>query len=213
MKDIFRKICVPILSVLAIIGLDQWTKFLVITNLSNIAEKTLRATFKASPDEIWAIKEVPVIKEALVLSFVKNQGMAWGMLQNKQIVFIIITPIVVAALIAIYYRMPFTKKYILLRICDIFLVGGALGNLIDRVARGGNLFHGYVVDMIYAKIINFPVFNIADSFITVGFAILVISMFFVYKEEDFDLIFGTGKNKKESRKNEEIKEVENDENN
>ena len=115
MKDIFRKICVPILSVLAIIGLDQWTKFLVITNLSNIAEKTLRATFKASPDEIWAIKEVPVIKEALVLSFVKNQGMAWGMLQNKQIVFIIITPIVSSLL---RFILAVTSEKCEFRICN-----------------------------------------------------------------------------------------------
>ena len=53
--------------------------------------------------------------------------------------------------------------------------------------------HGYVVDMIYVEIINFPVFNIADSFITVGFALMIFSMIFVYKEKDFDLLFGKKK--------------------
>ena len=54
--------------------------------------------------------------------------------------------------------------------------------------------------MIYVELINFPVFNVADSFVTVGFALLIISMFFVYKEEDFDLLFG--KSKKGEQKNE-----------
>ncbi|MBO4310765.1 MAG: signal peptidase II, partial [Lachnospiraceae bacterium] len=80
------------------------------------------------------------------------------------------------------------KKYSLMRVCVLFLAGGAIGNLIDRVFRG-ELFHGYVVDMIYVEIINFPVFNIADSFITVGFAVLIFSILFVYKEKDFDIIF------------------------
>ena len=85
------------------------------------------------------------------------------------------------------------------------MTGGAIGNLIDRVDlidrnaliggtfQLGNVFHGYVVDMIYAEIINFPVFNVADSFITVGFFLLIFAIIFVYKEKDFDLLFGKAK--------------------
>ena len=123
--------------------------------------------------------------------------MAWGMLQNKQVLFIILTPIVLAALIYFYYKIPFEKKFIIARICLLCLTGGAIGNLIDRIFNGEQLFHGYVVDMIYVEIINFPVFNIADSFITVGFALMIFSMIFVYKEQDFDLLFGSRKKKLE----------------
>lgn len=183
MDKALKKYVLPILSVLAIIAIDQWTKLL---------------TLKYVKDT----QGFYIINKILRIFFVKNEGMAWGMLQNKQIVFIIITPIVIAALIYIFYKMPFDKKYVLMRICLIFLTGGAIGNLIDRVDildreallggvfTAGNVFHGYVVDMIYAEIINFPVFNIADSFITVGFALLMISILFIYKEKDFEFIFG-----------------------
>ena len=173
MDKALKKYVLPILSVIAIIVIDQWTKLL---------------TLKYVKDT----QGFYIINKVLRIFFVRNEGMAWGMLQNKQIIFIIITPIVIAALIYVFYKMPFEKKYIIMRICLIFLTGGAIGNLIDRVDAvdrvellngvftTGNLFHGYVVDMIYAEIINFPVFNIADSFITAGFALLMISIIFIF---------------------------------
>ena len=181
MKKALEKYIIPILAVLGIVLLDQWTKHLTLL-------------YVKGTDGFYIINKV------LRIYFVRNEGMAWGMLQNKQVLFIILTPIVIAALVYFYYKLPFEKKYILARICLIFLVGGAIGNLIDRIFRG-TLFHGYVVDMIYVELINFPVFNVADSFVTVGFALLIISMFFVYKEEDFDLLFG--KSKKGVEKNED----------
>lgn len=192
MEKALKRIVLPAAIVALIVGLDQWVKILTL--------KYIRGT-----------EGFYIINKVLRICFVKNEGMAWGMLQNKQVLFIILTPIVVAGLVYIYYRMPFEKKFVWLRICDIFLVGGAIGNLIDRIFRGEQLFHGYVVDMIYVEIINFPVFNIADSFITVGFAMLVILFIFVYKENDFDLIFGGSKKKKAADENKEA--VTEDENN
>lgn len=192
MEKALKRIVLPAAIVALIVGLDQWVKILTL--------KYIRGT-----------EGFYIINKVLRICFVKNEGMAWGMLQNKQVLFIILTPIVVAGLVYVYYRMPFEKKFVWLRICDIFLVGGAIGNLIDRIFRGGQLFHGYVVDMIYVEIINFPVFNIADSFITVGFAMLVILFIFVYKESDFDLIFGGSKKKKAADENKEA--VTEDENN
>ena len=192
MEKALKRIVLPAAIVALIVGLDQWVKILPL--------KYIRGT-----------EGFYIINKVLRICFVKNEGMAWGMLQNKQVLFIILTPIVVAGLVYVYYRMPFEKKFVWLRICDIFLVGGAIGNLIDRIFRGEQLFHGYVVDMIYVEIINFPVFNIADSFITVGFAMLVILFIFVYKESDFDLIFGGSKKKKAADENKEA--VTEDENN
>ena len=195
MDKALKKYILPILSVIAIIVIDQWTKLL-----------TLR--YVKDTEGFYIINKI------LRIFFVRNEGMAWGMMQNKQIVFIIITPIVIAALIYVFYKMPFTKKYLIMRICLIFLTGGAIGNLIDRIDAidrvalldgaftAGNLFHGYVVDMIYVEIINFPVFNIADSFITVGFALLMVSILFIYKEKDFEFIFGAKKEAETSEKTE-----------
>ncbi|MCR4650067.1 MAG: signal peptidase II [Lachnospiraceae bacterium] len=190
MNKVLKRYIIPIVSIIVMVALDQWTKLLTL--------KYVEGT-----DGFYIIDKI------LRIYFVKNEGMAWGMLQNKQIIFIIITPIVIAFLMMIYYRLPFEKKFILARICVLLLTGGAIGNLIDRIFRG-QLFHGYVVDMIYVEIIDFPVFNIADSFITVGFAMMIFSIFFVYKEKDFDLLFGKKKaveEKKEEAANEEENET------
>ena len=64
----------------------------------------------------------------------------------------------------------------------IFLSAGAVGNLIDR------LFRGFVVDFIYFKIIHFPVFNVADIYVTVSSVLLICLLFFYYKEDDFEFL-------------------------
>ena len=61
------------------------------------------------------------------------------------------------------------------------ITAGALGNMIDRVAKG------YVVDFFYFKLINFPIFNVADIYVTTATALLLIVMCFYYKDEDFDV--------------------------
>ncbi len=196
---ILKRFLIPLLAVVAMVVLDQWTKYMTLIHVKDT-------------------EGFYIIDKVLRIYFVRNEGMAWGMLQNKQIVFIIITPIVIAALIYFFYKMPFEKKYLLAKICMLLLIGGAMGNLIDRIdlvdrealingtLQTGNIFHGYVVDMIYAEIINFPVFNIADSFITIGFAILLIGMFFVYKEKDFEVLFVSGGKKEEKETDSETAE-------
>ncbi|MBO4785278.1 MAG: signal peptidase II [Lachnospiraceae bacterium] len=177
MKKALEKYVIPALYIVDIVLLDQWVKLLTLLYVKDT-------------------NGFYIINKVLKIFFVKNEGMAWGMLQNKQVLFIILTPIVLVALMYFYYKLPFEKKFIIARICLICLCGGAIGNFIDRLGllwEGSELFHGYVVDMIYVEIINFPVFNVADSFITVGFALMIFSMFFVYKENDFDLLFGKKK--------------------
>ena len=76
-----------------------------------------------------------------------------------------------------------TKKLLPLRICAVFIFSGAIGNFIDRLKLG------YVVDFFYFKLIDFPVFNVADIYVTVGTFILAFLLSFYYKEEDLDRIF------------------------
>ena len=70
-----------------------------------------------------------------------------------------------------------------MRICMLLILSGALGNLIDRVSNR------YVVDFIYFVPIDFPKFNVADIYITVGVAILAVLLFFYYKEEELEGLF------------------------
>ena len=85
----------------------------------------------------------------------------------------------------------------------IMMTGGAVGNLIDRATTK------YVVDFLYVKLINFPIFNVADSFVTLSSITLFILLVFVYKDEEFSRVYGLKKKKaEESMKKEEEKAEE-----
>ncbi|MGN0318801.1 MAG: signal peptidase II [Lachnospira sp.] len=124
-------------------------------------------------------KDIPVIKDVLELSYLENTGAAWGMLSGRIHFFIILTVIIVAIITYIVIRMPVDRKYIYLRIVCIMLTAGAIGNFIDRVR------FGYVRDFIYFKLINFPIFNVADCYVTISVAIFAVLILFYYKDDDF----------------------------
>ena len=115
MKKIGR-VLVPLVSVLIMVGLDQWIKYLTILYLSDG-------------------REVKVLGDALVITYVQNRGMAWGLFQNGQVIFAILTPIAIAAILFLYVRTPWEKEYRPIRIAEVMLIGGAIGNLIDRFSR------------------------------------------------------------------------------
>ena len=105
------------------------------------------------------------------LSYVVNRGAAFGMLQNARVFFLIMT-IAVCACIVFYLIKEHKKLHFLIRFSLALILAGALGNFIDR------LFLGYVRDMFSAVIINFAVFNVADSAITVGTVLLFLDLLF-----------------------------------
>lgn len=129
--------------------------------------------------------DIPVIKGVLEFSYLRNDGSAFGMFSGKINLFLVLTVIVVAFITYIIIRMPMTKKYYPVYLMCTLLVSGALGNFIDRIR------FGYVRDFIYFKLIDFPVFNVADCYVTVSVILLIIFILFVYNEEDF--IFLSGK--------------------
>ncbi len=169
MKKVFMKYILPILGVALVVLLDQWVKELCL-------------------DKIGMYNAVVVIEDVFELRVIPNRGMAWGMLQNKQWLFVAITPLVLGLVIWFYLKMPYEKKFLPMRVLTVMLTGGAIGNLLDRMFRG-EFCKGHVVDMFYVKAIDFPVFNVADSFICVSFALLAILVLFKYSEEDFDRMF------------------------
>ncbi len=175
MKKLSR-VFVPLLFLCGIVGLDQWTKYLTMKHLAGGGE-------------------VKFIGNAVVFSYMQNRGMAWGLFQNAQFVLCLLTILAIAVIVFLYVRTPFKPEYRPIRIAEVMLVGGALGNLIDRIfrfdpAEGGTYFHGYVVDMIYVKAINFPVFNVADIFVSLAFLSFLFLLIFVYNEDEFNKCFG-----------------------
>ena len=117
------------------------------------------------------------------LQYLENRGMAFGILQNKQFLFVVGALVICGAILLIYGRIPYTKKYMPLRICSILLIAGAVGNLIDRVRLN------YVIDFFYFKLIDFPIFNVADCYVVVACIIFAFLILFYYKEDsDFDFL-------------------------
>lgn len=141
---------------------------------------------------------VDIIKDVLQLTYVQNTGAAWGMMSGWQTFFIILTSIMFLAVVFIYIITPMEKKYNILRWVLVVLGAGAIGNLIDRI------MNGYVHDFIYFKIIDFPVFNVADICVTLSMFTMIFLVIFKYKDADFDYI------KNFFKKNKEKESVDND---
>ena len=110
----------------------------------------------------------------LSLTYVQNTGAAFSMFKGMQWMFAVIFLVMTLAVVLEYYkyRMPFTTFE---RWCIAAIYGGGLGNMIDRVRLG------YVVDMIKTDFMNFPVFNVADCFITCGCFAMIFSLLFLNK--------------------------------
>ena len=123
-------------------------------------------------------RHVDLIKGVLEFYYIQNRGAAFGIFQNGTLILSIISAVAVIAIIIAYLRIPDGKKYLPLRIVLIFICAGAAGNLYDRI-----VLH-YVRDFIYFSLIDFPVFNVADMYVTVSVFCLVFLLMFYYKDED-----------------------------
>ena len=134
-----------------VILLDQFTKWLIVSKMQ----------FGES---------IPIIDQVLYITSHRNRGAAWGILQGQMWLFYVITLIVIIAII--YYIQKAAKGKRLLGTSLALMLGGAIGNFIDRV------FRKEVVDFIHTYIFdyNFPVFNIADSCLVIGVILLMIVM-------------------------------------
>ncbi len=122
---------------------------------------------------------VPIIPHVLELLYVENRGAAFGILNGKQWVFYVITAVVLLFILLFIGILPKEKKYLPAGLVCLLIFSGAIGNFIDRARQA------YVVDFIYFMPIDFPVFNVADIFVTCGCLFMVVLFLFVYKDEDF----------------------------
>lgn len=120
-----------------------------------------------------------IIKDVFELNYLENRGAAFGMFQNQTILFVLIAVVMIFAISCIIVKLPMAKKYTGLEVILVFISAGAIGNLIDRIKVD------YVVDFFYFILINFPIFNVADIYVSVSCVLLAILILFYYKEDDF----------------------------
>ena len=137
-----------------LVGLDQWSKYLTVQNIS-----------------LGETKEF--IPGFLSLTHLRNTGAAWSLLEGKMIFFYVIT--VIVSVVIIYLLIKNYKKSIWYSVGLSFVLAGAIGNFIDRVRLG------YVVDMLQTDFMNFPIFNVADSTLVVG--VICIFIYLILDEK------------------------------
>ena len=138
-----------------------------------------RVTKAAAVRHLKDQEPIRLIRGVLELKYLENHGAAFGMLQNKQTLFFILTVAVLGLILFFFlFRIPQGRKYMPLNIMCILLFSGAIGNFIDRITQS------YVVDFIYFSLIDFPIFNVADCYVSVSAVLLFVLILFFYKEED-----------------------------
>ena len=145
-----------------LVALDQVTKYFA------------RTVLKGNPKAIW--------EGVFALYYHENRGSIWGILQGKVDILLIFSVILFALLIYVYIRTPKIKVYYPLFWVLVVMGAGAIGNTIDRI------FFGFVTDFLYFELINFPIFNVADCYITVCAFLSIFLVFTVYKEDEFTFL-------------------------
>lgn len=159
---------------LFLIIFDQWTKHLAVAFLKGGAE-------------------IALLPRVLYLLYVENPGAAFGILRGQQFFFLLITIVVLLGILYTVWKIPSSfhsgqvereksRSYFPLFWALCFVFSGAIGNCIDRQLRA------YVVDFIYFRPIDFPVFNVADIYVSVSAFLLLLLFMFYYKETDFSFV-------------------------
>lgn len=156
-KKIMGCICIAVI-IFAVV-LDQITKYMALTDL------------KDAPAHV-------LIDGVLELYFIVNTGSSWGMLAGQKILILCISLVIIILCTYLIVKSPADTKFIPFNISLAMIIAGGIGNGIDRIR------FSYVIDFIYFKLINFPVFNVADIFVTCGAFCFIFLVLFKYKEND-----------------------------
>ena len=178
-----------------LIAIDQFTKYLAILFL------------KDKP-------AIPIIKGVFELQYLENTSAAFGMdpisllhnifqfdifNKNPQLYlnvrmgfFYILTIAMILLFVWIFLKIPNKQRFMFIDWILIFISAGAIGNLIDRISQQ------FVVDFLYFKLIDFPIFNVADIYVTCAAIALLVLGIFYYKDEDYEEIFPSKKDKEKA---------------
>ncbi len=148
---------ISVLSVILMIALDQLVKYWTVSSLKPVGS-------------------IPILENVFHLTYIENRGAAFSILQGQKWFFVCITVAVLAAIIYAFRKnmiVHASGKWALL-----FIAGGAIGNVIDRI------FRGFVVDMFDFCLINYPVFNFADIFVVVGAFLFIYYVMFKHPDSE-----------------------------
>lgn len=129
--------------------------------------------------KVYAVKNFigsPIQGSIINLTYLENRGAAFGILQDKRLFFLLITIAIVCYLLYYFYKSYKTNPMIL-NISLSMIISGALGNFYDRFVNG------YVVDFIEFSFFSFPIFNVADIFVSIGCALMIIYIIFHYEDK------------------------------
>lgn len=164
MQEQTKRVLYGLLGMSALLGLDQLTKYLAVEKLKGRLS-------------------VPIISGVFELQYLENHGAAFGILQGKRLFLLAFTLLIFLILFVIYLRIPAGRHYLPMQFICIFIGAGALGNMVDR------FIYGYVIDFFYFSLIDFPIFNVADCYVTVSCVLMLLYILFFYKEEDFSFLW------------------------
>ena len=159
------RITIDIIIMAVLVLIDQLTKKWAVNNLKD-----------ADP--------VILIKGVLQLYYLPsgNTGAAFGILSGHRILFLCIAAAVVGVILFLLIRLPIDRRFTVIRILLIFIAAGGIGNMIDRFVLT------YVIDFIYFYLINFPIFNVADCYVTVATISIALLVIFKYKDDDLKVL-------------------------
>lgn len=183
------------IAIVFLVAIDQITKLFAAFFLQGNAAKVLipgvfELRYLENQSAAFGFDFISFLQGILQIPFFASNPDAF--LRFKMTIFAILTIIVVLILFMIYKRIPGSNKRF--RYMDYILIAfisGAIGNCMDRIV------HNYVIDFFYFCLIDFPIFNVADIYVTVSAFFMIVLGLFYYKEEDFEMIFPS-KKKKES---------------
>ncbi|NLD86795.1 MAG: signal peptidase II [Clostridiales bacterium] len=152
----FMSVILPAVYIIAIIVLDRITKLWASSYLSNVGT-------------------IPIIQDVLHLTYAENTGMAFSLFSGKRFILVVLSILAVIAIIWLLRQDYFDTA--LGKWAAYTVIGGAIGNLIDRIV------YGFVVDMIDVRIINFAIFNVADSFVCIGGGMFILYVILEWRRE------------------------------
>lgn len=147
--------------IIVTVFLDQLTKYLTVLHLK-------------------PIDTLPIIEDVFHLTYVENTGAAFGMMKDARWVFMITSTLAIVGILGYMIHRYYVKKEKLHwaeALSLSLIVGGGIGNMIDRTMLG------YVVDMIDCRFINFAVFNVADSFVCIGAGVMILHLLIMTAQE------------------------------
>ena len=172
MKKITTQYLVSYLGILLLTGLDQITKYLAVKFLS--------------PAENG--QDVILWDGVFRLQYLENRGAAFGIMNGEKF-FLIVSTLFIFLLLhfLVLHKIPFEKRFLPIRATFLCIMAGAMGNFIDRIRLG------YVIDFLYFELIDFPIFNVADIYVTCAVAVCIVLFLFYYKEEELDCILSLKK--------------------